>query len=282
MNFLVKIENAVNFLLFKLGELMYRFVPKPLKVFFQKISAGIAFLKLKFKELPVLLKKVILSLISLIKATLTSVDFKAIFVDSYKKAMAQYKADSEKEAGQFKKILLAPFLVVGQWLQGLSAGQSLLLMTFSGASFLAVIGITFSGHRIADHHMASNRAPASAEEAIEYDRPDYYKKQVRHFDLTNIRLPVYFPQVNEVRSVDIDFTATVSNRKARMFLEKYEFQLRDHLVLEIEPSIASFPLEEEGKEIIRQKLWNELNGFMKLHNVEGEVIELKITYILAN
>lgn len=282
MNFLVKIENAVNFLLIKLFSLMAKFVPAPVRAFFQKMSAGLGYIKLKVKDLPTILKKLILSLISLVKATLTTVDFKAIFIDSYKNAMAKYKAESEKEAGQLKKFFLAPFLVVGHWLEGLSVGQTLLLLSFSSASILATIGISFSGQRIADKHLEANRAPASVEEVVEYERPGYYKKSSRHFDLTNIRLPVYFPQVNEVKSVDIDFTATVSNRQARMFLEKKEFQLRDHLVIQIEPSIASFPIEEEGKEIIRKKIWNEINDFLKAHNIEGEVTELKITYILAN
>ena len=74
----------------------------------------------------------------------------------------------------------------------------------------------------------------------------------------------------------------MSNRLSRMKLEKLEFQLRDHLVLNIEPMIAAFPLEDEGKEIIREKLTMEIHDFMKTHNIEGEVKDLKLVYILAN
>lgn len=280
MNFLAKIENVINLLLVKLGELMLRFVPKPIKTFFHKIHLGISWFITKLKSIPVKLKTSFPKLMVYLKEMIGTIDFKAIFVDSYKKAMEQYKETSP--ASKWKTLFMAPFLVVGQWLQGLTAAQSLLLMTFSAASFLAVIGISFSGNRIIDQHFSNTRTPASVEEEVQYERPKYYKKQARHFDLTNLRLPIYFPKINEVRSVDIDFTATLSNRRARMFLEKHEFHLRDHLILQIEPSIASFPLEEEGKEIIRQKLHKELNEFLMMNNVEGEVKELKITYILAN
>ena len=282
MGFIEKIENLINMLLIKLSELMYKFVPAPIKRVIEKIQSWFAFLSAQFRLLPSYAKTFILFLIGKVKSTLASVDFKAALKESYQKAIAQYKEKSSGKSSKLKTLFMTPFLVVAQWLQGLSTSQSMLLMAFTSASVLAAIGIGFSGNRLANHHMESNRAPASVEEEIPYDRPGYYKKQTRHFEISNLRLPVYVAQVNEIRSVDIDFTATTSNRNARMFLEKKEFQLRDHFVIEIEPSVASFPLEEEGKEIIRRKILMEINEFLKRHNVEGEVTELKITYVLAN
>lgn len=282
MGLIEKIENLINLLLIKLGELLYKLVPSPVKKLHLKFQLLCARFSEQLKRLPYLAKTFILFLLNKSKSTFASIDFKAIFSDSYKKAMEQYKERSKSSSGKLKTFFLAPFLVVGQWLQGLSTSQSLLLLVFSAASLLAVIGIGFSGNRLVDHHIDAQRAPASIEEDVPYERPQYYKKQTRHFEITSLRLPVYIAQVNEIRSVDIDFTATLSNRNSRMFLEKKEFQLRDHLILQIEPSVASFPLEEEGKEIIRRKLLIEINDFLKLHEVEGEVTELKITYVLAN
>lgn len=282
MGLIEKIENLINTLLIKLSELMYKFVPAPIKRVIEKIQSWFAFLNTQIKLIPSYAKTFILFLIAKTKSTLASIDFKAIFVESYKNAIVQYKEKSSGKTSKLKTLVLTPFLVVGQWLQGLNTAQSMLLLAFTSASILAAIGIGFSGNRLANHHMESNRAPASIEEEIPYERPAYYKKQTRHFEITSLRLPVYVAQVNEIRSVDIDFTATTSNRNARMFLEKKEFQLRDHLILQIEPSVATFPLEEEGKEIIRRKLLVEINDFLKLHNIEGEITELKITYVLAN
>lgn len=282
MNFLVKIENAINFLLNKLGELIYKAIPAPVKAVFAKISAALLWLSQNMKSLPSLSKTFLIAFISKTKSSALGFDYKAALSETYKKAMAQYKEKSPESAGKIGTVLLTPFLMIGQWLKGLSAAQSMLLLSFSCASILAVIGIGFSGHKLMNTHGEDGRTPASVPEEVAYERPDYYKKQTKHLDISNLRLPVYVAQVNEIRSVDIDFTATTTNRNARMFLEKHEFQLRDHLILQLEPSVASFPLEEEGKEIIRRKLLNEVNDFLKQNEIEGEVSELKITYVLAN
>lgn len=282
MGLIEKLETLLNALLIKLGELIWRFVPAPVKKFQKKLQAWRARFILFLKQLPSLAKTFITTVVANAKGAATTIDFKAIFFDSYKKAMAQYKEKSTGTIGAMKKIALMPFLVIAQWVQGLTAAQALMLLSFTGASILAVIGIGFSGHKLAKSHMGDGRSPASVEEEILYERPDYYKKQTKHLDVTNFRLPVYVAQVNEIRSVDIDFTATLSNRHSKMYLEKREFQLRDHLINNIEPSVATFPLEEEGKEIIRKKIWMELNEYLKQNGIEGEVIELKITYVLAN
>lgn len=281
MNFLAKIETAINFLLNKLGELLYKAIPAPVKVLLTKISMMYRWLVNSIKRLPHLAIGFVKGSISKSKSTVSSVNWKQALTETYKKAMAELKEKSPESSGKFGTVLLTPFLMIAQWLKGLSPAQSMLLLSFSCASILAVIGIGFSGHKLMNTETDQGRFPASTEE-VEYERPVYYKKQTKHFDLSNLRLPVYVAQVNEIKSVDVDFTATLSNRNARMFLEKHEFHLRDHLILQLEPSVASFPLEEEGKEIIRRKLFTEINDFLKQNEIDGEVTELKITYVLAN
>jgi hypothetical protein len=46
--------------------------------------------------------------------------------------------------------------------------------------------------------------------------------------------------------------------------------------------VAAFPLEEEGKDIIRKRLIQELNDFLKTYEIDGSVSEIRITYVLAN
>lgn len=278
MEFLNKIEAFINKMLIKLGELIWNFVlkmiPAPIKDFIKNFKARI-------KSLPAVLKNLLIKIVKNAKTNLLSFNYKAALQETYQKALTQYKETSAKHGSGVKKIFLIPFLMVSQWLQGLTAVQTLLLLTCTGASFLAIVGIGFSGHRMVKGQ-GNDRFPASVEVEVEYERPVYYKKETKHFEVTNFRLPVYIPQVNEVKSVDIDFIATLSNRAAKQFLEKHEFQLRDFLILQIEPSVASFPLEEEGKEIIRRKLLTEINDYLRNHEVEGEVVEMKITYTLAN
>ncbi|MBA2406138.1 MAG: hypothetical protein H0V66_15290 [Bdellovibrionales bacterium] len=227
------------------------------------------------KNSPLLLKK--------IKAELFTYHYKEKLQETYKAALAQYaKSQPKSQASEFKTFLLTPFLMMGQWVKGLSVGQTMLLLSFTAASVLAGINMVFTGNRLYNDHMTALRAPASVEDEVTYDRPDYYKKQSRHLEISSLRLPVYIADVNELRTIDVDFSATMSNRFSRMKLEKMEFQLRDHLILNVEPMVAAFPLEEEGKEILREKLTMEIHDFMFENKIEGEVKDLKLIYILAN
>jgi hypothetical protein len=285
MGFLEKIETAINRLLFLLGDAIVRLIKRMLPARVQSLYAKLVTwwqLALTWiKELPAKVKTGLPLLIAKVKSNLLSFDYKAKILDAYKAGIEQYSnGQPGAKVSNLKKTVLAPFLILGQWLSGLTATQSLVLMGFTAASILSGISIYSTGHRLLNQQSA-DRTPASVEE-VSYDRPDYYKKQNRHVEFTSIRLPVYFANVNEIRSVDIDFTATLSNRLSKLKLEKLEFQFRDHLVLNIEPMVASFPLEEEGKMIIRDKLIKEINEFLISREIDGHVTELKLTYILAN
>ena len=284
MNFVEKIENLINGLLLKLGGLflglLSRIAPSRLKNLFTKFQQFIARFKVFIKQSPFLFKDLAIKKIGELKANAQSLDYKAKLLSSYQNALNQYRASTEGKAGKFRTIILTPFLVFGQWLQGLTLTQSMLLTSATAASLVAVVGVIYSGQRLIKDNSAVERTPASIE--VAYERPEYYKEQNRQLVFTNIRLPVYIPQVNELRSVDIDFSLTLSNRESRANLSKKEFELRDHLILEMEPVIASFPLEEEGKAVIKEKIFREVNIFMQDHKIEGEVSEVEITYILAN
>lgn len=217
-----------------------------------------------------------------VKKLVQSIDIRDQLAETYKTARVQYEKKRPKSVSKLKKCFLAPFLLLGQWLQGLSTGQATLLLAFSAASFLAGVNMIFSGQRIANHHSPNERVPASIKEDLSYDRPVYYKEQERHLEITSLRLPVYIPDINEVKSVNIDFIMITSNRFSKIFLSKFEFQLRDHLILNMEPLIATFPLEDEGKEVLRYKLILEIDIFLKKHEIEGHLDDLRLTYILAN
>ncbi len=276
MDFLYKLENFLNALILRLGDKLLSFVPVKIRIFFETLPGRCLKIIAFSKTLPALFKEKLPGLKSYAK----EFDYKEKILEPLKEGLSKYNAGQKEKAGQLKVIFLAPFLIVGQWLKGLSAPQSLLLLFLSGASVLSGISIISSSSRLVQGDEAG-RAPAS-EEQVSYDRPAYYKKDSKHVTFSNLRLPVYLPEVNQLRSVDIDFTATMSTREGKQFLEKKEFQVRDHLILEIEPSVASFPLTEEGKEIIRQKLTAELDVFLKIHKINGNVEDLKVIYILAN
>ncbi len=287
MGLLEKLETLINNLLIHVGNLFMRLLLKiispKVQQFFISCFERFTLFMTWIKNLPSLIIKRGPSLLIKAKSIVLSFNYKEKLIETYKAALAQYvKSQPGSKVSKFKTTLLAPFLILGQWLKGLSSAQALLLLGFTSASGLAGINMIFSAQRLMNQHSAESRAPASIEEEVTYDRPSYYKKQSRHLGMTSLKLPVYMPKINELRSIDIDFSATMSSRMSRMKLEKMEFELRDHLILNVEPMVVSFPLEDEGKEILRKKLTLEINDFMAAHQIEGKVEDLKLIYILAN
>ena len=288
MGLLEKLETFINNMLILLGDrftrMLMKLISPKVREVYTKIINWIVLAITWCKNLPSLIKKNGPALFTKIKSYFLTFKYKEKFQESYKAAISQYKksqAGSQK-ASEFKTLLLTPFLIMGQWVKGLSSAQTILLLGFTAASVLSGINMVFTGNRMMDRQNKEARSPASVEDEVAYDRPEYYKEQSRHLEIASLRLPVYVANVNELRTIDIDFSATMSNRLSRMQLEKLEFQLRDHLVLNVEPMVASFPLEEEGKIIIREKMSLEIKSFMVAHDIKGDVLEIKLIYILAN
>jgi hypothetical protein len=189
--------------------------------------------------------------------------------------------EKKPKRSKIKNIIWAPFDVMTFLFIDLNHFQFFLIIALSIGSVLSIFVINDSIRELTKKYTLF-RMPASTEEDPVYDRPDYYKKELRHVEITNLRLPVFFSEVNELKTVDIDFVITISNRFSRTYIHKNDIQLRDHLLLNLEPIVPSLPLNDEGKEIIRKKLIQETNEFLKGKEVIGHVEDLKITYILAN
>jgi hypothetical protein len=287
MKFLEKIEDAINKLLLMAGSLMMglmnRLMPSKIKILWQKIKV---FLKQKsdlIRSLPGKAKFQFTKNLSKLRASVSSINVRNKVTTIYRENLQKYfpPSSEKKKISRILSPLLLPLVAISKWFNALSATQTLGVLFFSGVSILSGISILSSGQRLMSQN-GSSRTPASIQEDISYQRPAYYKKQDRHLELSNLKLPVFFADINEVKSISIDFMATLTNRMSKMQLQKLEVQLRDHFVLNIEPIVPSFPLEEEGKIIIREKLISEINIFMREWEIEGEVSDLKFTYVLAN
>jgi flagellar basal body-associated protein FliL len=286
MNFITKIEEFINDLLLKLGDLIVKLVlkiiPKRLLKIFTNFKESIDSFKSFVKNLPQNCKLFLIQFLTKTKTKLTSIDYKAHIISSLEFIKMQYKTHLAKGGNKFKAIFLAPIKLIGTWVQGLTPFQSVALLGLTTASILSFLSIISTSNRLFEIAQSQQRAPASIEDEAAFDRPDYYKKEKRHVLMSSVRLPVYNGDINDLQTVDIDFNVTLSNRQTRNSLEKLEFQLRDYLILKLEPQIPDFALQEEGKEIIRKKIWFEIDSFLKEREINGHVLEVKITYVLAN
>lgn len=126
----------------------------------------------------------------------------------------------------------------------------------------------------------NTREPASQQQYIK--KPEYQAYEKRTLKVFNVKVPIFQESISAIRSVTIDFTVRTDTRFSKQYLEEYEYKLKDYFFLTVEPVVSEFPLEEEGKSILKDKIQRELNNFLKVHGVEGEVVEVKIVFIIAS
>lgn len=129
----------------------------------------------------------------------------------------------------------------------------------------------------------NGRKPASAFELESKlkARPVYYKQENRHYDIKQLRIPVYIESERSLRIFEIDATIESSNRFVTRFFSEHENFIRDRLLSTTEPMIHSFPFSDEGKRVMKEKITQELMRFIRENKIEGEVKEVYFNGIVA-
>ena len=280
MKFLIKLEDLANRGLLWLGDkfllLWNKICPPVLKRVWEKLTSFVAAVLNAIKAIPAQGKGLWGRRQELVS------DYQGVFsqaLDAGRKAFAATKNNSPLKA--LWMALATPFKFLFDWAAGLKPAHFVLLFVFTTASALSVLGIVVESRKILSTEEQAGRAPASAETDA-YQRPDYHKKNERELTFNNVKIPVYVTGANELRSLIIDFSVVTSNRATKAWLESREFQMRDHLVHVLEPVLPAFPMSDEGRTMLTEKLQQEVNHFLELHQVEGVVKETRLIYILAH
>lgn len=132
-----------------------------------------------------------------------------------------------------------------------------------------------------------SRVPASTQDGMELDvvrkedRPVYYKRHKRFFKVLNIDIPIYIESVQSMRNLKLDFVIVSSNRYTREFFYQNEHLVRDRINTMIEPTVPNMPLNNEGRQIIRDKIQVELNGLLKELQIDGHIEDVYVHSILG-
>lgn len=124
------------------------------------------------------------------------------------------------------------------------------------------------------------REPAKVEDFA--DKASYYNRPAKTMIIRNVRIPIFVENVREIRSVTMEFSVRTSTRFAKIYLEEKEHLVRDHLFMNMEPIISTFPIEEEGKRILTEKIQDELNFLLQQEKVEGVVEMVRVLYIIGS
>lgn len=275
MNFLFKIEDLLNNALLWLGQKFVLLWNKACPLWVKNQWAAFRLKIENWKNLRHQLKQKLSSPKDLIKVNYLGVFAAAL--DAGQKAFQKSKQHSPIKA--VTSALAAPFVYLFQWAASLEPAHFVILFVFTTASVLSVMGIVVQSKKM----LAASevmRAPASAE--VAYTRPAYHKLDQRELSFNNVKIPVYVTGLSELRALIVDFSVVTSNRATKRWLEQNEFQMRDHLIQTLEPVLPAFPMTDEGRTMITDKLKAELNAFLVLHNVEGTIKEARLIYILAH
>jgi len=113
-------------------------------------------------------------------------------------------------------------------------------------------------------------------------RPVYYRQAERMMSLTEINLQIFLEDTNRNRQVWIDFSVLASNRNVILYLKDHEIELKDHLTNNVEPVIPQLPVEEEGRQIIKEKMRLEINQFLEKNGIEGKILEVYLDYLMVS
>ena len=113
-------------------------------------------------------------------------------------------------------------------------------------------------------------------------RPKYFQMTEKQFPVKNVNLQLFLEDTKRNRQIYVDFTALASNRNAVLFLKDHEVEVRDFINMNVEPVIPQLPIEEEGRQIIKDKIRVELNQFLKNNGIEGRILEVYVDYIMVS
>lgn len=117
----------------------------------------------------------------------------------------------------------------------------------------------------------------------EYDyRPDYQMYEQKTLKVLNVKVPIFVEGIGKIDSITIDFSLRTSTRFAKYYLIEYEYKLKDYFFTTVEPVVSDFPIETEGKEVLKEKIRDEINNFLYENYVEGEVEEVNILYMVGS
>ncbi|GAB4016100.1 MAG: hypothetical protein Fur0010_15680 [Bdellovibrio sp.] len=184
---------------------------------------------------------------------------------------------------RIKKILLSliafiapPFLRLKNWYIGLKPATIATSVVISSVVTVTSVGIYQQTEKLAE----KARGPASEEvKVIEIERPKYYKLDEKALSVTNIVLPTYLESTGTIKKLVIDFTFITSNRYIKAYFWDNPHIVNDRLNTMIEPIAVEFPLEDEGKDIIKDKIKREMNILLKELHIEGQIQEVYIDSI---
>lgn len=286
------VEDIINNKISSLGKGMKSGVknltPKKVK---EKVSKVETNLKNKKKKL----KDKVVNSSSKLKDNLKNSSSKALEAKNKFQTFTQNNIKKIRNTKWSKVNYLDKFLLGIEWLllPLLSKAQSLftsvtpkkavgfvIVATSGSLTFIAVVK---NAEKIAEKERARKGIQEEKVEnaTVVSKRPGYYKQNEKQLILRNVVMPIYIESTTSHRKLQMDLTIVSSNRYIKEFFFEKPYHINNALNSTVEPIIPTFPLQKEGKDIIKAKVKKEINKLIKDLKIKGEVKEIYIHSIIA-
>ena len=119
------------------------------------------------------------------------------------------------------------------------------------------------------------------EYSLDNPRPSYYKREERTLRISNVIIPIYIDSVNSYKKLEIEASVVSSNKYIKEFFYNNMHHVHDALNSNMEPVVPTFPLEGEGKQVLADKIKDELNKLITRLGIKGEIRFVYIHYMFA-
>ncbi|MFN8371114.1 MAG: hypothetical protein U0T83_10895 [Bacteriovoracaceae bacterium] len=107
-------------------------------------------------------------------------------------------------------------------------------------------------------------------------RRKYRKLTTKFYKLTMIKFPVVRKDTYDMSYLYFNLNLVTSNRNTILYLTNHMLEVQDHFINNIEPIPGDFVMDDEGKRVIKDKIRDELNNFMKKNGFNGGVDDVQV------
>lgn len=292
MKFWLKIESFINKILIALSNFVSRIILKLTPKSVKKTVAQTDIIRKKttinFKESISKSKQYTIKSIGEVKKKSEKAKVNAL-QKVVKAKSYDYKSLTAKKVFLGIGALFAPvFIKTQKWLSALK--PTTIVIGTAGIMALTLTGITVIKQASEiDNKMAKEvvREPSSYSDTMDRDKLAHSRSKFRHYtemslQLSDVNIPIYIEDRKGMQTLLIDFSFRASNRYIAKYFEQIqnEYLLRDRIYKNVQPIIPSFPMEEEGKIILRKKIKQELNNVLRDLKIEGTIEDVYIQSIL--
>lgn len=151
-----------------------------------------------------------------------------------------------------------------------------LVVSLLGLGIFSVVKVSHNIYRQENPY----RKPASIQ--VYDEKPKYHFFQQQTVKIQNIKVPLQATRVGKMDSLTIDFSVRTSTRFASYFISENEHKLKDYFFTAVEPIVSDFALDEDGKEVLKEKIQKEIQRFLDKEKVRGEVLEVHLLYVIGS